>query len=159
MWVWAARCENRNDVFAMSFMIWGVRYEARGVRWIGVKRKGGREMWNVRWELCVVGVWPLTRWTIVSGPCQVWHPRAMKTLIRCQRLDLWFLSCLVITVKQTSCSQVTCDFRCLRNATVHSPRCGLCFVGSKRHVDASNKYVGKFDINKPEQLFNNRGRK
>ena len=36
---------------------------------------------------------------------------------------------------------------------MHSPRCGLCFVGSKRHVDASNKYVRKFDINTPENYL------
>ena len=28
-------------------------------------------------------------------------------------------------------------------------RGGLCFVGSKRHVKANNKYLANFDINKP----------
>ena len=32
-------------------------------------------------------------------------------------------------------------------------RGGLCFVGSKRHVDANNKYVENFDINKPENYL------
>ena len=29
-------------------------------------------------------------------------------------------------------------------------RGGLCFVGSKRYVEANNRYVGNYDINKPE---------
>jgi hypothetical protein len=29
-------------------------------------------------------------------------------------------------------------------------RGGLCFVGSKRHVEANNRYVEGFDVNKPE---------
>ena len=32
--------------------------------------------------------WPLTPWTIVSGAYQVWQPRAMNALIRCQRILL-----------------------------------------------------------------------
>ena len=36
----------------MRFMIRGVRYEARGVRWVGVKRKGG--MRDVKCEMRVV---------------------------------------------------------------------------------------------------------
>ena len=31
---------------------------------------------------------PLTPWTIVSGAYQVWQPRAMNALIRCQRILL-----------------------------------------------------------------------
>ena len=32
-------------------------------------------------------------------------------------------------------------------------RGGLCFVGSKRHVKANNKYLDDFDINKPSNYL------